>query len=680
MHTRSRGKVTDQLDTGDQTIDAINRPKSATSGILKKPAVNLAKNLVGLSLQNIPKVLQEDVVVSSIVSTAGDLIRSPPKSTILSSDLTRPSLTRRSSDSNESSGSEEIVGAISGSLIAPPDNEKIRVSSDDIISVKDKSTLQSKLVVYPPSLKIPPFDRTTKSKTTVEHRKSIDRYFDKHLKNRKSITEDDLVVLASEDKITEQGKISVAPATSDAVIEPSKTKSTRLVSELPSQYQIDLVHQHIGSKIDLVHQHIGSKIDLVHQHIGDSKNDICVAFNPSATTPVSIQNMVHTITTNIPKHILPLGHSTITVQPKSASPLTQPPLSPTSPVVLHLEDQPAITSGIKTSTPDTDTKGIENLVENKNIREQINLIVGSGRKTLLTPTNSNEEILSVINESRRSTPNTPGIDDDQPVLLKQLISGLKTQKRSSNVIDPPGDHNDDSKSDEGSSIGDDRPELLDQLNARVNDNQRRDSSAKSDDASSLSDGNGSGSDHALTNLSAIQHGGANQPKQSHPLEPGIQVIKTAQQRDSRHDHIEVVNEISGRINSRGGNDNLLDFDDFTDYGNPQYTVLNSPARAGASALVSEYLNDFDAFATNTPTRRTYHVNAAEKQRTGDSAIVHQSTPRALRDPERKLSRSFSNPNIHQQGVSSAIFKYPTENDKFTNNNDRLKRSNPTEAA
>src|SRR5207245_2194056 len=63
-----------------------------------------------------------------------------------------------------------------------------------------------------------------------------------------------------------------------------------------------------------------------------------------------------------------------------------------------------------------------------------------------------------------------------------------------------------------------------------------------------------------------------------------------------------------------------------------------------------------------------------------SATVHQSTRRALRDPERKLSRSFSNPNIHQQGVSSAIFKYPTENDKLTNNNDRLKRSSPTEAA
>src|SRR5207245_6167106 len=122
----------------------------------------------------------------------------------------------------------------------------------------------------------------------------------------------------------------------------------------------------------------------------------------------------------------------------------------------------------------------------------------------------------------------------------------------------------------------------------------------------------------------------------------------------RHENIEVINETNRPSNNREGNYNLLDFYDYTDYSNPQYTVLNSPACAGASALVSEYLNDFDAFATNTPTRRTYHVNAAEKQRTGDSAIVHQSTPRSLRDPERKLSRSFSNPNIHQQGVSSAI--------------------------
>src|SRR2546426_248519 len=288
MHTRSRGKVTDQLDTGDQAIDAINRPKSATSGILKKPAVNLAKNLVGLSLQNIPKALQEDVVVSSIITTAGDLIRSPPKSTILSSDLTRPSLTRRSSDSNESSGSDEIVGAISGSLIAQPVNKNIRVGSDDIISIKDKSTLQSKLTFYPTSLKIPPFDKATKSKTTVERRKSLDKYFDKHLKNRKSITEDDLFVLASEDKISEQGKVGVVSATCDVVFEPSSAKSTQSVSKSPLRSQVDPVHQHIGSKIDLVHQHIGSKIDLVHQHICDDKNDIHGVLNTSATTPITI--------------------------------------------------------------------------------------------------------------------------------------------------------------------------------------------------------------------------------------------------------------------------------------------------------------------------------------------------------------------------------------------------------
>src|SRR5207245_4645241 len=235
-----------------------------------------------------------------------------------------------------------------------------------------------------------PFDKATKSKTTVERRKSLDKYFDKHLKNRKSITEDDLFVLASEDKISEQGKVGVVSATCDVVIEPSSAKSTRSVSKSPLRSQVDPVHQHIGSKIDLVHQHIGSKIDLVHQHICDDKNDIHGVLNTSATTPITIQNLVHTVAANIPKQFTPLGQPIITVQPKSTSPLTQPPLTPTSPVVLHLEDQPARNSGIKTSTPDADTRRLENLVEYKNIREQFDQIVGSGRETLLPPTNSNE--------------------------------------------------------------------------------------------------------------------------------------------------------------------------------------------------------------------------------------------------------------------------------------------------
>src|SRR3989454_3610995 len=168
MNTRSQTAKTiaSQLSTGEfTTIETLNIPGGSRPSILKRPKVTTTfeKSKTGFSLQNIPKQISKETDIYPAASTAGDLIISPRKSAVSESIITNVKV-RRNSENHVSSGSDEIIGEITGSLLElPTATDKNPVSSN----------LPSEKIVKSQIQQIPTFEDLETSRTDRKRNQDV---------------------------------------------------------------------------------------------------------------------------------------------------------------------------------------------------------------------------------------------------------------------------------------------------------------------------------------------------------------------------------------------------------------------------------------------------------------------------------------------------------------------------